>query len=222
MNRSEAHRTHGLNHEAFAAINEQSAYWCGFLMADGCIHRRSEDSYQIILFLQERDKDHIAKYKTFLQSEHKIITRKPNGKGWRAAASTSYGLSFNSTRIATDLASFGVTQSKSHTASVKRLANNRHFWRGVVDGDGSVYRRGGKYNYPGLFLCGSLPLMNQFLAYLTKHIPDIKCSVTRSPTVYTLHVGGKAAREACGLLYGRASVALERKESVARGIIEGR
>lgn len=44
-------------HEAFSVLTPESAYWIGFLMADGCVH----DESKVVLALKNSDKNHIEK-----------------------------------------------------------------------------------------------------------------------------------------------------------------
>ena len=51
----------------FDEITEESAYWMGFLMADGNIYLpKGKRNPRITLVLSEKDKEHIVKFKFFL------------------------------------------------------------------------------------------------------------------------------------------------------------
>jgi hypothetical protein len=118
---------------------------------------------------------------------------------------------------------------KSFTAKVKELENDRHFWRGVIDGDGSIgiYPRklsnGGVRYVAWLSLIGSINLVTQFKAflrcYLQQEVPNIFPAKLNSE-VYGISLGDKRAVEAIRLLYDRSSIALERKLERARSILE--
>ena len=115
-------RTHTLNETCFDEINDASAYWIGFLIADGCIYRN-----EIILALASRDKSHLEKFRRFLNSSHPI-TKTNVG---------AYVIRFRSTPLCEKLKSYGVTSQKSlYAKTIPLLACNQHFWRGVFDGDG--------------------------------------------------------------------------------------
>src|ERR1700676_2904171 len=61
-------------------LNEESAYWIGFLMADGCI-KNTRKGYRVInLELTETDLNHIEKFKIFVKSNNKIYWIHRNDK----------------------------------------------------------------------------------------------------------------------------------------------
>ena len=64
-------RIYTINENVFNEITEESAYWIGFLMADGCIATRKSSPY-ISLRISEVDIEHIEKFRSFLGSNHKI------------------------------------------------------------------------------------------------------------------------------------------------------
>lgn len=68
----EAIRRHTIDETVFDCVTEQSAYWIGFLMADGCVHWNSPRSASIILSLTASDRSHVEKFRTFLKSDHPI------------------------------------------------------------------------------------------------------------------------------------------------------
>ena len=62
-----------INENAFEDLsNEDTAYWLGFLLADGIIYRRKYINL-VALALQKRDKEHLEKFKTFL-NVNEVIT----------------------------------------------------------------------------------------------------------------------------------------------------
>src|ERR1035437_2326785 len=65
----EARKIYHANDDAFSIITEQSAYWCGFLMADGCVQDLSENWYVITLALAAVDKTHVEMFRDFVSPE---------------------------------------------------------------------------------------------------------------------------------------------------------
>ena len=77
------------------------------------------------------------------------------------------GYAFGSIKVAKDLARCGVVPKKSLIAKPhEALLNNRHFWRGMIDGDGTLYK-----DRNGLGLCGTEAVCQGFLDFAKTMIP---------------------------------------------------
>ena len=64
---------------------------------------------------------------------------------------------------------YGFTPRKSWDGCItdQRLLNSRHFWRGMIDGDGSIgYRK--RDGYPLLSLVGTKIMIDQFRYFIYK------------------------------------------------------
>lgn len=193
----ESHIRCSLNETVFDTITEESAYWIGFLMADGCVTNVN----QIQLGLATRDRDHVVRFRSFLGSSHKISNRN-NGLG--------AGLTVSSSHLVSVLAQYGVVPRKSLTAQVIGLQDNRHFWRGVVDGDGSLMLPTPKRSSHLLRLCGSFFLMSQFAEFVKVHL-DIDTSVRKHKTIFEVGPGQAKSFKIVSLLYSDCAIALPRK-----------
>src|ERR671939_420121 len=127
-----------LNESAFEAITEESAYWLGFLIADGCITRdkRLPNSQpRLKINLAHIDLPQLHKLRNFLDFGGKI-----------SICEKYCSMAVSSRRIVKTLETYGVVARKSQrTAAHSLLECNRHFWRGVVDGDGGIYIKPGNY-----------------------------------------------------------------------------
>ena len=78
-NHSEAARKCELRQDAFATITSESAYWIGFLMADGSI---STSRNELSCMLTEIDRGHLEKLRDFLGSNHALVNAasRPSGR----------------------------------------------------------------------------------------------------------------------------------------------
>ena len=197
----------------FDEINEESAYWIGFLMADGCVR----DGGRIILALQLRDKEHVVKFRSFLKSNHKI--REDVELDVERRIYPKCGISVTSKRLVERLIYFGVTPRKSHTAKVNdELAFNRHFWRGVIDGDGTV-GMGQKTLYARLSLVGSKFLLEQFQTYVKSICPECDANIRPQVNIFRYALGCGPAIEIIKNLYQDSNVHLDRKKERANTLI---
>ncbi len=199
---SESHQYHSINTEFFDTVTPASAYWIGFLAADGNV---SNNLVQIDLMAS--DGGHLEKFRLDLQSTHPVK--------YRTIAYPQARFAFYNEHIASVLRGrYGFGPDKSHTyAPPVALAHNRDFWRGVIDGDGSLYESGGKLH---IALTGSEAICQAFLEW-------VKAVVATTTTVKKGHgncfavrlsgVGGvqRIAKELYQDSNGRA---LDRKMSI--------
>lgn len=117
---------------AFHAINENSAYWLGFLCADGTVLKNNE----IRISLNVNDIKHIEKFKNFLKSNNTISTG-IYGKEERAY------FSIRDNQLAKDLSYRGCINNKTYRLKFPNTLQVpekylSHFVRGYFDGDGSI------------------------------------------------------------------------------------
>lgn len=200
---------HKIDKTAFDRLSPSAAYWIGFLMADGHIR---DDGCTIDLALAAKDGHHVACFKRFLQTTYPLLRRGCSG----GLGGPQIRLVARSRQLVAALHRYGVTPRKTFTAKAsKKLVNNRHFWRGLIDGDGSIVvtRR-----WRSLSLTGSAELMRQFCEFVAK---TIKAKVTPHPrkSVWGVSLGERSAAALAKLLYSGARVALRRKARLARQLL---
>ena len=202
----------------FETITEESAYWIGFLMADGCIADKNKGNSQttIRLGIAVSDIGHVEKFKAFLKSDGKISII-ANGKGEKKCRYKTATITISSTKMANDLARFGVGPRKSLTAEVKLLENDRHFWRGAIDGDGSIYINEGK---PMVEFVGSHIMVGQFMEYAKVLIPKYNANQFKKGNVSNMQLSGTCAQLMIENLYAGAAIGLNRKMDLARGFLD--
>ena|SRR5947209_5886475 len=203
-------RKYTLNEGAFEVVTEESAYWVGFIMADGCISRDgTPDCRKLRINLKASDAGHLWRLRNFLQYEGPVATR-DNGR--------YCALEINSARLANSLRQYGVIEKKSRRASVIHLDTNLHFWRGMIDGDGTLYLY--KNMYPALSLCGSEVILSQFADYVRNVFPFMpKISIRKRASIKQLAVAGQKAITLTRHFYGDCSIALDRKLQIAKTIM---
>lgn len=120
-----------INHNAFDNLeDEETLYWIGLLYTDGHVNVDGKDN-SIEISLHSQDKELLEKLKTFLNTTS--IVRKVKD-------SNCYRLRFFSEKIVKVLNELGFTNNKSLSLIPhEKLKHSRHFWRGCIDGDGSVH-----------------------------------------------------------------------------------
>ncbi|HEY9286240.1 MAG TPA: hypothetical protein VIP46_22505 [Pyrinomonadaceae bacterium] len=215
--RARGFRVHDCDDQAFESDSEARDYWIGMMMADGSVYM-NRNSYAVELGLNEADAEHLYKFKSFLKAANPV--RRGGTKHlFRRARIVVY-----SKGLFDSLARFGVTPRKSLTAKVKGLENSRHFWRGVVDGDGCIYVTK-QYGLPTVSLVGSRHLLEQFLSFVRQFAPSCRVSVRPKGRVYSVQIGGRYGLAVIQTLYSDCVVSLSRKQVTADKILsafEGR
>lgn len=208
-------RSHTLNESAFDTITEESAYWAGFLMADGCILRhagRNPEGVAVKLAVSEAN--HLEALRAFLQTDSavEVVNTDAFGESWSQARLCVY-----SRRLTCSLGKFGILPAKSATASVIGLEDNRHFWRGVVDGDGSLFWLKTKRwrDAPCLSLCGAKPLLEQFSSFAGHFLGRKSPAIHQAVGMHTIRFAGSTAVRLAKHLYDSSAVALHRKKLAA-------
>lgn len=197
-----------------AANREDAAYWIGFLMADGCISsaRKRDNQAEVILALHRRDREHIDAFKRFLGASNKI------GDGINNIGIEWSRISVFSNLLVSALQKHGVTPRKSKTAKCIGLETNRHFWRGVIDGDGCIcfqkQRRGDPF--PIIEVCGSRCLMDQYQAFCRQIAPDAIALVRPKSSIWKVCISGLNALLIIRELYKDCQTALPRKLLLAK------
>lgn len=134
--RAQSHYQDNRKEDIFKEIDtEEKAYWLGFLAADGCV----AGNY-IILTLQEKDKEHVEKFKQFLQADSiKILTRTRKNK---YETNNYYTFSIGCKEMAQDLKNKGIVEHKSLVLKPPIGLIPEKFYldwiRGYFDGDGGI------------------------------------------------------------------------------------
>lgn len=206
-------RRHMLDETVFDEVSPLSAYWAGFLMADGTI--RANDHY-FAVHLAWHDRHHILAFKRFLKSSHKIGVN-PR-RGTRQAA---VGMCIFSKPICAALGRFGVIPRKTINVEVIDLDENRDFWRGMIDGDGSLGMYDDAYGMvPRLSLCGTKRIIEQFRDYCETVIGPLNASPSQKGVIWVLSIGGQQAVQLIRHFYQRDDFAMRRKYELARDIVQ--
>jgi hypothetical protein len=138
-NRPPAHRerrrgTYALDEAYFDEITtEVQAYWLGFLAADGSVIRSGTKTYSLRVELAERDRGQLERLCDSLGSDRPLYAHLRKG----TAVAT-----FDSWRLVESLERLGITPRKSATVLPWDGPDHLmpHYWRGLFDGDGSIYR----------------------------------------------------------------------------------
>ncbi len=212
-----------LDHTVFDSITPESAYWMGFLFADGTVGAYGDGAPTIRLDLAEKDRGHVEKFRSFLKSGHKIITVRHPTDGLIKTVRVSASLSVRSEQLVANLEARGLAKRCPDRTPTPEIENSTDFWRGMIDGDGTVRenvdRRGGGYRYASIMLCGHIPVLEKFQTFLLRRGISANIIDTTSG-IFQIRMMGASALTLIRDLYENAVVALDRKLETARGIME--
>lgn len=194
-----------VNHNFFSIIDtEEKAYWLGFIMADGCVYNNL-----LIIALKKTEINHLKKLLNNLDSNHKVYIRE-----------TRVIVQISSPQIVADLAKYGVIPKKSLVLEpeINMIPDNliHHFWRGVIDGDGTVAIR--TDGPPYIHICGTTYMCYGFKEWCLQYC-NSRANVLPTENIFRYAIVGKNSKIIISKLYKDATVYLDRKYEKAIGII---
>lgn len=210
------YRKYQVNESFFDSIDtEAQAYWLGFLTADASLAIN-----HIRLMLKGSDAGHLEKFKKDLGSTHRVVVKEFRTKPGYHYASLQVG----SQRLVQSLAKLGVGEKKSLVVEpCKEVPAElaRHYWRGLVDGDGSLSLKpnsGCKKQWT-VQLLGSKGIVTGFWRYM-RSVVYSKASVKASRNIWVVaYSGNRITYPIVSALYAGATVYLDRKKALADQIL---
>lgn len=214
-----------VDHTAFAIINRESAYWMGWMFTDGCISQDNYGAPTVGMNIKESDKSHVEKFRTFLKSTHAITHCAPkvsvlkNGQVINGGPSVTFRV--RSEKLVADLKIYGMDWKKGERDYISPLlTSSADFWRGCVDGDGTLCLL--KNRYAGFSLAGNYPLLTHFQKFLrNNNLVSLNIGPTDSG-IFRIGTAGTTGYDVIETLYGHGGTALERKYNHAQELLKGR
>ena len=204
-------RRYSVNDKFFDNIDsEVKAYWLGFLFADGYIReRKSGNSLEMKLSL--KDKDHLKKFRTHVESNHQIKESKTKVKYKNGVSESSMcHLAIYSSSIVQSIKKHGIHSKKTFTIQFPNIQKNliSHFIRGYFDGDGSFSFNPKKYKTHTNIVCASDLFRKQVLNILNEN----KIGASDYGR-FTIHIQDKIGNlDFYNYIYNNATLYLKRKK----------
>jgi hypothetical protein len=212
-----------IDDSTFSRRDPETAYWAGFLMADGCVNHRRKTTVRIQVHLSSQDVDHLRTFANFIGHTGKLV---PTSSGGLI-------MSVNSRRMADDLALWGVVPNKTYVGTIPNDIPPElmpHYLRGLIDGDGGIYdrRRADEKHEWSLELTSNEAVIHH-VASLLQHELDIapslrsRCNHNTSHHTWKLRVGRKedVRRLLSWLQYDGSGPSMRRKRDVSNRLIGG-
>ena len=208
----DGHRKYTCNDDFFVNIDtEQKAYWLGFITADGCVMGN-----KMQINLAASDVAHLEKLRLHMGATNPVTlgTTKASGKVYNRASFV-----VTSETLVNGLRLHGVSERKSLNSSPASIPARlvRHYWRGVVDGDGSIPQSG---DSPRISLVGSRDMVSGFCNFAAL-VCGSEATPSPSGRVFQCSIKHRKAGLLLRVLYDGALVYLDRKMSLYTSITSG-
>lgn len=117
----------------FVNLDNTSAYWLGFLWADGYNnYQPNKNRYHVKLNLSYIDLEHLQKFRDYIDTDKKLYHRKSNN---------SYSFEIFNQKLSTNLKNMGIISYRDFNATNLPNIDDKffsHFLRGFFDGDGTI------------------------------------------------------------------------------------
>lgn len=221
-------RKYAYDADIFAEPLSGGELWLlGLLMADGCVDRRG-GCIQIGLVADDRDA--LESARTIAGSDAPLRRRNEPVSPTGRPARPQLRWALHSVEVCERAAALGLVPAKSRRDDVEvpeHVASSPHFWRGLIDGDGSIaWRLSGKdrpdQRLPLVAVLGGKLLLNQWAAFVSATIGGEPPNVHRhrgTRRLYATSLSGARAWDVLQALYRDDGPALERKRRIALEIL---
>lgn len=211
----ETSRKYTFNERFFEKIDsEEKAYWLGFLYADGYITSptpQRNQSFGINLAIE--DIAHVEKFKKSLEATYPVNVYS-NEWGSFANAQDIARLLIASQKAVNDLKKLGCVEKKTKVLTFPTEEQVPHefiydFIRGYIDGDGTIYvDKRGAWSFGCL---GTYDIVKNIRDLLKLEVIISEEHPERCKGIYSFKAGGLKYFNSLNLLYGNATIYLDRK-----------
>lgn len=189
-------RIYALNDKVFDTINRNSAYWIGFLYGDGNCTCQNK----IRLALSWSDRDHLIKFRDFLQTPDRPIKEVVTEYGHNAS------IELRSWKLHNILKKYELTKRKDHRGYVHidLLQDSivSDFVRGIFDADGCFYYDGLHKNNLFAEITGRKPLMKSLKQVLVRHnIINDKKKIVKNGSIFRIRLAKQDTLKLVAFLY---------------------
>jgi transposase len=195
------------------------AYWLGFIAADGCIvsSKIHPEGDHLAIRLAAKDKNQLVKLKDAVGAGASVHNIWADSYGKRREYVV---LQVRSRRLIEALVTLGLTPRKSATCEPWDGPADLmpHFWRGLVDGDGSLARNG-KRKGRVVQLSGSEACVRAFAAWASAICGTNARPRFRANCWHFVAGGRRQVEELIRILYGDAPTSLDRKQAIADQVL---
>lgn len=200
------------NEDYFSVIdNPNKAYWLGFIYADGfVVYDKNRRNYEIGIELNSIDINHLHKFNSVFDNEHKILTRLKTNEMCR--------IRIYSKKMCEDLINLNVKPNKTYLSEYPTVNDDLfyHLLRGFIDGDGSYSTYKIKttkriIEYPRITIVNNNLEFLKYIKYRVE-LDGIKCGIYKDGDCWKFSTYGEDSYYALvDKLFENANLFLDRK-----------
>lgn len=211
------YQKHTVNEKIFNQFTEESAYLLGFIYADGNIAWNPKRGYQsLTITASAKDKDHLERIRSLLSSTKPLLY---------SVKTNSYRLIVSNKELCLRLMELGVMPKKSLILKFPTFIPKeylRHFFRGVIDGDGNIrYVDREKSPYFEITIAsGSESFSKDLIDAIDKQI-DVTTKLRKvKGNTYILQYSCARGEKLAKYIYSSSNIFLERKYLEYKKLLE--
>ena len=181
------------NPNLFATFAPYTAYYAGWLMADGNV---STAANMVQIEIHRRDRQFLVGLKKALGYTGPISARTRVSASGTKSKMVALRVC-DAAQLITDLAVWGVVPRKSRRSAVGRKVGihglQEFYFRGLFEGDGSVGRRKSKPYYSFLTVAGSPAVVDAFRDWCWQEVREVGSLNRRTDLTHVVTFGAKNA-----------------------------
>jgi hypothetical protein len=209
-NASDKKRKYKIDEYIFNHLNENSLYWLGFIAADGNLYINPRGNKIIQFGLHQKDENHLIKLKEFFKTNKPIYyydSKRKYKDGYTVTPEVKFNI--HSSLIFDSICSYGIGPRKTFNMEFCEDVVNRHFFRGLFDGDGSIYSNNNGKNL-AISLNGIDSVLTVFKNFIEKKT-EINLKIYPNKSICRVRAYGEKALNILDLLYDNSNIYLDRK-----------
>lgn len=221
--KGKSRRKYAVDLSYFETINSpDKAYFLGFIAADGCVRQPINGPLALAIKVSSKDEEVLVKFLKCLKSDMPV-SRSRYKTPWKGVVKEASFVNVISEKICGDLAKHNIVERKTLNYEPVFLSDSLmpHFTRGFFDGDGTVYKLGGKSGEAPSHYRFAISVNERTGRFFQNYLghQGIRCSLIEdgSSSLFQLRIGDNLSKQRfVKFLYGDSQgLCLTRKKHLA-------
>lgn len=202
------YRERYINKNSFSDTDEEEcAYYYGWIVSDGCL----SSAGTVTLSVHTKDIEILDNLKAYVGGNRAIYSGVTSPDPRTGTIYQVSSFSFQDDDLAERLVSFGLEQRKSTKETCPECFKlNRHFWRGMLEGDGCISKTSNNFD-----LVGSDEIVQDFANYCKFLFPECKPRFYKKGSISVVSLCSKVySKQILDELYRDCKYKLSRKYNI--------